>query len=492
MALKLVEERDVIAVQPMTESHALALFKTKLGVLSDDNNTAELAAALEFMPLAIVQAAAYISQRAPRYSVRRYLEEFRKSDRKKISLLNCEGGHLRRDWEAKNSIIITWQILFEHLYQTWLSAADLLSFLSFFDRQGIPEALVRNRADTGNSHRSYERPDKEDDKEDNEDRTSESSKDDGFEDDIQILRNYSFISIDTDGNFEMHALVQLATRTWLEASGQLEKWKQQYIKSLSAEFPTGEYQNWKKCQALFPHAKSAVTQQPRTEGALREWALLLHNAAWYMWRKGSIIEAEKLSTIAMEIRKKILGQEHKETLRSMGMVGLAKSLGGQWDQAEKLQVQVMETCKTVFGAEHPDTLTSIANLASTFWDQGRWDEAEKLDVQVLEICKKVLGVEHPHAITSMNNLAVTWNTQGRRDEAVKMMSEVLEKRRRILGEEHPFTKEAAENLADLSTSLYTPGAEGETAIKPTSPIPPRRKRKKSFRSGMQSWSKRRS
>jgi hypothetical protein len=51
----------------------------------------------EFMPLAIVQAAAYISQRAPRSSVQQYLEEFRKSDRKKRSLLNHEAGHLRRE-----------------------------------------------------------------------------------------------------------------------------------------------------------------------------------------------------------------------------------------------------------------------------------------------------------------------------------------------------------------------------------------------------------
>ena len=48
----------------------------------------------------------------------------------------------------------------------------------------------------------------------------------------------------------MHGLVQIATRKWLETNGQLEKWKQQYIKNLYVEFPTGEFQNWKKCQAF--------------------------------------------------------------------------------------------------------------------------------------------------------------------------------------------------------------------------------------------------
>ena len=40
----------------------------------------------------------------------------------------------------------------------------------------------------------------------------------------------------------------------------------------------------------------------------------------------------------MKVRKKILGQEHEETLSSMGMVSLAYSLGGRWTEAEELEV----------------------------------------------------------------------------------------------------------------------------------------------------------
>ena len=54
VALKLVEEKDIVVVQPMVAAHALSLFERKLGPLDQGNDTAELAAALEFMPLAIV------------------------------------------------------------------------------------------------------------------------------------------------------------------------------------------------------------------------------------------------------------------------------------------------------------------------------------------------------------------------------------------------------------------------------------------------------
>jgi hypothetical protein len=69
-ALKVVEQRDIIIVEPMDRADGLALFERKLGLHDDGEDVVELAAVLEFMPLAIIQATAYVSQRVPRYSVR--------------------------------------------------------------------------------------------------------------------------------------------------------------------------------------------------------------------------------------------------------------------------------------------------------------------------------------------------------------------------------------------------------------------------------------
>lgn len=145
-ALKLVEERDIISVEPMDEPLALALFKKKLGEPSNNKDIAELMPGLEYMPLGIVQAAIYISQRAPRCSVPENLGRFRKSDNGKTSLLDNEAGHLRKDRESKNSIILTWYISSDHIRRTRPSASNLLSLISLFGRQVIPEALIRSRA----------------------------------------------------------------------------------------------------------------------------------------------------------------------------------------------------------------------------------------------------------------------------------------------------------------------------------------------------------
>ncbi|KAH7116236.1 hypothetical protein B0J11DRAFT_443923 [Dendryphion nanum] len=422
-AMKLVEQRDIIVVEPMDEAQALALFKKKLRAQGDSTEISKLAAALEYMPLAIVQAAAYITQRAPRCSVRQYLEEFKKSERKKAGLLQRDGGDLRRDSEAKNSIIVTWEITFQHIHETRPSAADLLSLMSFFDRQGIPEELLWNRSERG---RGIE---------------------DEFDDDVLALRNFCFISIDVKGGFEMHALVQLATRKWLKANGKLERWKQQSINNLCAVFPTGNHENWARCRALFAHAKAVGSQEPKGELSLTQWATLLYRAAWYSLEAGNNADAEKLALKSMKVRRKVLGLKHKDTLWSTAMVGDVYRVGGRWKEAKELEVQVLEAHKAVLGLDHPDTLNSMNNLALTYWNQGRWDKAEELEVQVLEARKTKLGLDHSNTLMSMNNLASTYHNQGRWEEAKELHVQVLEAQKTKLGLDHPNTLMSMNNLA---------------------------------------------
>jgi tetratricopeptide (TPR) repeat protein len=448
VARQLAEENDIIPIEPMDEAGAQALLQKKLGEEVNRDSTAELAEALEFMPLALVQAAAYIRQRALRCSVQQYLEMFHKSDRKRMDLLDNDGGLLRRDEKAKNSILITWQISFNYIHYARRSAADLLSLMSFFDRQGIPETLIRNQGGTGNRHKGEEAINTDGENSDSDNSMLEASVNDGFEEDVLTLRDYSFITLTTDATtFDMHRLVQLATRKWLEEQGQLEMWKQQYINNLCTAFPTGEHENWAQCRTLYPHARLALSQPPKSEESLRQWALLLYRAAWYAWRQGSLSDAGKLSMRSMKVRTKLLGREHKDTLSSMVMVGLATALAGRWTETEELGVQVMETSLRVLGEEHPDTLTSMGNLASTYRNQGRWKEAEELGMQVVETSLRVLGEEHPDTLTSMGNLALTYGNQGRWKEAEELGVQVMETKKRVLGEEHPDMLTSMANLA---------------------------------------------
>jgi tetratricopeptide (TPR) repeat protein len=441
VALKMVHHSDLIEVKPMEQSEALELLQRKLEQPGETQESRQLVNALESMPLAIVQAASYIRNRAPRSSVSQYLKDFLGSDREATKLLKKEAGHLYRDWEAKNSILVTWQISFDYIRQTKPSAAQLLSLMSFFDRQGIPENLIRHQP-KANYISSSELPS---DSSDGETSVSDSGPD--FEDDVATLRDYSFISIiENTTLFTMHRLVQLTTRAWLKSHGQIDQCKGEFISTLCDEFPTGEYENWERCRPLFPHVKSAMSQQPASPEYLLKWAMLLYRGAWYASQIGNITDARQMAFQSRNHRMILLGDEHEEAIDSTSMLATAYWNQGRWEEAEQLFVQVMETRKTKLGEDHPSTLISMANLASTFCNQGRWEEAEQLFVQVIEARTTKLGEDHPDTLSSMANLASTFRNQGRWEEAEQLFVQVIETSKTKLGEDHPDTLSMA-NLA---------------------------------------------
>ncbi|PVH91625.1 hypothetical protein DM02DRAFT_722341, partial [Periconia macrospinosa] len=334
-ALKLVERRDIISVQPMNEVQASSLFKKKLEEDEDSISIDELAATLEYMPLAIVQAAAYIAQRAPRCSARQYLDEFRRSERKRTSLLIRDERQLRRDWEAKNSILVTWQISFDHIQQTRPSAADLLSLMSFFDRQGIPADVLRDRA--GQAGTSGQQQQEANDPPSGDIMSQSSEGDDEFEDDVVTLRNFCFISVESDSrNFEMHALVQLATREWLDANSRPEQWRREFTALMAREFPSGSFENWTRCQVLLPHVAPMFDKKPTEEELLQDWAQVLYNAGWYLWMQGQYREAEGVARKGVETRGSIAGQDAVATLDSVSILAVVLQYQGKYEAAEAM------------------------------------------------------------------------------------------------------------------------------------------------------------
>jgi hypothetical protein len=62
----------------------------------------------------------------------------------------------------------------------------------------------------------------------------------------------------------------------------------------------------------------------------------------------------------------------------------------------------METMKRVLTDEHPDTLTSINNLAFTLQSQARHEEALALMERCFQLRELVLGKQHPDTQSSLN------------------------------------------------------------------------------------------
>lgn len=61
----------------------------------------------------------------------------------KANLPNRDASDLGQDESVSNSIVTAWQITFDQMRHERPTAPDLLSFMSFFNSQGIPEHVLQ-------------------------------------------------------------------------------------------------------------------------------------------------------------------------------------------------------------------------------------------------------------------------------------------------------------------------------------------------------------
>jgi tetratricopeptide (TPR) repeat protein len=167
-------------------------------------------------------------------------------------------------------------------------------------------------------------------------------------------------------------------------------------------------------------------------------------------------EAEPLYRQTLETRKRVLGDDHPRTLTSMNDLANLYENQGRYDEAEPLYLEVLEGRRRVLGDDHPETLISMNGVAMLHEIRGRYDQAEALHLETLEIRKRVLGDDHPDMLSSLNNLALVYNRQGRYDEAEPLYRQTLETAKRVLGDDHVKTLIVMGNLGNLYSKMNRP------------------------------------
>ncbi|WP_013325063.1 tetratricopeptide repeat protein [Gloeothece verrucosa] len=178
----------------------------------------------------------------------------------------------------------------------------------------------------------------------------------------------------------------------------------------------------------------------------------LNNLAGLYYSQGRYEQAEPLYKQALELRKRLLGDNHPDVASSLNNLAGLYSSQGRYEEAEPLYKQALELRKRLLGDNHPDVASSLNNLAGLYSSQGRYEEAEPLYKQALELRKRLLGDNHPNVATSLNNLAGLYDSQGRYEEAEPLYKQALELSKRLLGDNHPDVATSLNNLAGLYSS----------------------------------------
>jgi tetratricopeptide (TPR) repeat protein/tRNA A-37 threonylcarbamoyl transferase component Bud32 len=194
--------------------------------------------------------------------------------------------------------------------------------------------------------------------------------------------------------------------------------------------------------ALATRRRVLGEEHPQTLSSINQMGVLLDS-------QGKLEEAERYYREALEKFRRVLGEEHPETLTSINNMGFLMWAQGKPDEAEPYLREALEKRRRLSGEAHPDTLASISNMGGLLHSQRKLDEAEPYFREALEGRRRVLGEEHPETLLSIGNLGSLLRAQGKLDEAEPYYREALEKSRRVLGEEHPDTLIAISNMGFL-------------------------------------------
>jgi tetratricopeptide (TPR) repeat protein len=76
---------------------------------------------------------------------------------------------------------------------------------------------------------------------------------------------------------------------------------------------------------------------------------------------------------------------------------------GRYKEAEPLYLEALDLRKRLLGDNHPDVAASLNNLAGLYHFQGRYKEAEPLYLEAINIAIQALGENHPHTQTVYQN-----------------------------------------------------------------------------------------
>lgn len=156
-----------------------------------------------------------------------------------------------------------------------------------------------------------------------------------------------------------------------------------------------------------------------------------------------------LINAALEIRRRVLGDAHPDTLESMERASLAPK------EKEALLRHIIETRRASLGPDHPLTLRAMTTLAENLYAfQCRLSEAEELLQESYDLARKALGEEHPETLRAMNHLGRVLHFLGPLAESEQVLRKMLQICRRNPDPDYRWTLSAE---IDLGRLLHTIG-----------------------------------
>ncbi|KAJ5740078.1 hypothetical protein N7533_012862 [Penicillium manginii] len=320
--------RDTIKVEKMTTEEGVAFLTKIIGPdsLRDQKSTILLLEELNFLPLAISQAAYYMIRNNG--TTIRYLQLMKKTTNDRMRLATREFHDITRYPKMSNAVATTWQISFNKIKASDPSAAYLLEFISYLEPKGIPRLVLP---------------------------TLDSEEE--MESAIGTLCNYGFLTRRNDLDiFDIHSLVQLSTQLWIREAQKMQQIIATVTRYMDKCFPSAEYTNRETWRICLPHALRILRREENKD--ISERYSLLLKVGKCVLADGRAKEAVTFFEDVCAWGERHYNEEHPSRLTSQHELAGAYESNGQIKQAVELLEHVVAVQERTLDEEHPSRLAS--------------------------------------------------------------------------------------------------------------------------------------
>ena len=360
-----------LAKNEMTQDAASQLFRKYCTAAhcaqEQDESVLQLLEELQYLPIAIVQAASYLNH-CTHTSPAEYLKQFSDTRTAVRDRLLSKPSNFHGRPANVETVATTFSITLRQIQEQSPLASSLLETMACIDHRGIPYELLAH-GEFGDEIALGEALSK-----------------------LINLSLLTFWGVGHDKTYDMHPLVHLSVQDSLsphDVAITAERTAKALVETLSSG---GHLKNWHVWKMYIPHASSLARKVEKPESALLLYFLTLSYSLRY--------KEEESQKVHARVKALLSRQGHSFTLPIFIFQDTTWELGQQ-DMGIEPCVKFWAS-KTVLSQGHP---TGIESTARAYMGWAPWKEVEELQAKMLEARKRVLGPEHSDTLDSIAGLA---------------------------------------------------------------------------------------
>jgi tetratricopeptide (TPR) repeat protein len=434
---------EMIDIQVWPKESGAAYLKMRTGRGNEREAAEALSGALDGLPLAHEQAAAYCDRLG--ISLSEYLKRFNDTP---VSLLD-DSVHAPIDHNNRMTVARSFTLGIDEAKSKHPGAEPLIVYASLMAPEPIPIFLFAE------ARAKFDEP------------FASALADDGLDEAIAALRSFALIkretivdernqTISTD-TLRLHRLVgEIASaRRELPIQNAIRR---TLVSVLAEVYPRDVFDDpstWPRARRLHEHARFLVTSETLPldgiEGPTSE--LLNRLASFRQASHAEYSDAKSLYERALSIRERAFGREHPLTATSLHNLARLLRDQGHFAEAQELYERALAIREKVRGPDHLETAATLNNLASLLQAKGKLSLVRPLFERALAIREKLRGPEHPQTAASLINVARVLRDQKHFAAALPFAERGLAIRERVLGPEHPRTAAALNVVGNILQGL---------------------------------------